>query len=120
MPFIKIKTSTEITPEQEVKIKSGLGQAICLVPGKSEQYLLLEFEDRCRLWLRGQNDDPIAYIEAAIFGNENHEGVDAFTAAVTRIFSEELNIRLENIYIKFEDIGVWGAAGMCIDRNRYR
>ena len=103
-----------------MKIKSGLGQAICLVPGKSEQYLLLEFEDRCRLWLRGQNDAPIAYIEAAIFGNENHEGFDAFTAAVTRIFSEELKIRPENIYIKFEDIGVWGAAGTCIDRNRYR
>ena len=34
------------TPEQEIKIKTGLGQAICLVPGKSEQYLLLEFEDQ--------------------------------------------------------------------------
>lgn len=120
MPFIKIKTSTEISPEQEVKIKTGLGQAIRLVPGKSEQFLLLEFEDRCRMWLRGQKDDPIAYIEAAIFGNDDHEGFDAFTAAVTKIFVEELKIRPENIYIKFEDIGVWGAQGMCIDRNRYR
>lgn len=120
MPFIKIKTSTEITPEQEVKIKASLGQAIRLVPGKSEQYLLLEFEDRCRMWLRGQKDDPIAYIEAALFGNEDHEGFDAFTAAVTKIFFEELKIRSENIYIKYEDIGVWGVAGMCIDRNRYR
>ncbi len=120
MPFIKIKTSTEITPEQEVKIKAGLGQAIRLIPGKSEQYLLLEFEDRCRMWLRGQNDDPVAYIEAAIFGNEDHEGFDAFSAAATEIFSEELKIRPKNIYIKFEDIGVWGAQGMCNDRNRYR
>ena len=46
MPFIKIKTSTAITPEQEIKIKTGLGQAICLEHGKSEQYLLLEFEDQ--------------------------------------------------------------------------
>ena len=30
-----------------------IGKAIELVPGKSEEYLLLEFEDNCRLWLRG-------------------------------------------------------------------
>ncbi len=120
MPFVKIKTSTAVTPEQEIKIKTGFSRAICLVPGKSEQYLLLEFEDRCRLWLRGRNDEPIVYIEAAIFGNEDHAGFDAFTAAVTKLFSEELLIRPENIYIKFEDIGVWGVAGMCIDRNQYR
>ena len=45
MPFIKVKTSCPITNEQEVRIKSLMGKAIELVPGKSEEYLLLEFED---------------------------------------------------------------------------
>lgn len=49
MPFIKVKTSCPITNEQEVRIKSLMGKAIELVPGKSEEYLLLEFEDQCRL-----------------------------------------------------------------------
>ena len=31
------------------------------------EILLLEFEDNCRLWLRGKNDEPIAYLEAAIY-----------------------------------------------------
>ena len=97
-----------------------MGKAIELVPGKSEEYLLLEFEDQCRLWLRGNNEEPIAYIEAAIFGNEAHYGYDAFTAEVTRIFADTLNISPDHIYLKFEDIPAWGVQGMYIDRNQYR
>ena len=120
MPFIKFKTSCPVTSEQEIRIKTLMGKAIELVPGKSEEYLLLEFEDNCRLWLRGKNDAPIAYIEAAIFGNEPHYGYDKFTAAVTQIIADTLNISPDHIYLKFEDIPAWGVQGMYIDRNPYR
>ena len=79
MPFIKSKVSCVISKQQEEELKIRMGKAIELVPGKSEEYLLLEFEDNCRLWLRGDNEEPIAYIEAAIFGNEPHYGYDAFS-----------------------------------------
>jgi len=120
MPFIKVKISCPISPKQESELKSGMGKAIELVPGKSEEYLLLEFEDNCRLWLRGKNDEPIAYIEAAIFGNEAHYGYDSFTAETTNLFAKVLNIRPDHIYIKYEDIIAWSAQGMYIDRNQYR
>ena len=98
MPFIKVKTSCPITNEQEVRIKSLMGKAIELVPGKSEEYLLLEFEDNCRLWLRGHNDEPIAYIEAAIFASESHRGFNTLTSELTKIFEEILNIQKDHIY----------------------
>ena len=117
MPFIKAKVSCPVSPEQESELKTGMGKAIELVPGKSEEYLLLEFEENCRLWLRGKNDEPIVYIEAAIFGNKMHYGYDAFTAEVTKLFAKVLNIRPDHIYIKYEDIIAWGVQGMYIDRN---
>lgn len=120
MPFIKAKISCSVSQEQELKLKTGMGKAIELVPGKSEEYLLLEFEDMRRLWLRGKNDEPIAYIEAAIFGNESHYGYDVFTAEVTSLFSNVLSIRPDHIYIKYEDITAWGVQGIYIDRNQYR
>ena len=101
-------------------LKAAFGDHCELVPGKSEDYLLLEFEDECRLWLRGGQDAPIAYIEAAVFGNESHAGYDQFTREVTRAFYEVLGIRPDRIYIKYEDIGVWGVQGMCVDRNMFR
>lgn len=117
MPFIKIKTSCEIAPEQEKEIKKEMGKAIELVPGKSEEYLLLEFESGSHLWLRGDNKQPIVYIEAAIFGNESHYGYDDFTREVTLIIMKVLGIEADRIYIKYEDIGVWGVGGICIDRR---
>lgn len=120
MPFITAKTSCPISKGQETEIKARMGKVIELVPGKSEESLLLEFEDNCRLWLRGENTEPITYIEAAIFGNELHDGYDAFTAAMTNIFADVLNLTPDRIYIKYEDIPAWGVQGMHIDRNQYR
>lgn len=117
MPFIISRVSTPITQQQETELKVQLGKAIELVPGKSEEYLLLGFENSCRLYLRGNNSEPTAYIEASIFGNENHIGYTEFTAEVTRIFNEVLGISPDRIYIKFSDITAWGVQGMYIDRG---
>ena len=119
MPFITARVNVTITKEQELKIKSGLGKAIELVSGKSEEYLLLNIEDECHMYLRGDGDTPIAYIEAAIWGNEGHLGYDRFTAEVTQIFSEILDIPPDQVYIRYSDIPDWGVGGMNFDRNRY-
>lgn len=111
MPFIVVKVSCPVTAEQETALKTRFGKAISLIPGKSEEYLLLEFEDNCRLWLRGRNEPPVAYIEAAIFGNEDHRGFDDFTAEATKAVAEVLSVPPDRVYIKFEDIAVWGVAG---------
>lgn len=120
MPFIKCKVSCELTREQEIELKRRIGTAIELVPGKSEAYMLLGFEDNCHLWLRGEQDAPIAYIEAAIFGNERHFGYDAFTAGITNAFAEVLGIQPDRVYIKYEDITAWGVSGQYIDRRMLR
>ena len=52
MPFIISRTSRSISREQEQQLKTRLGKAIELVPGKSEQYLMLGFEDNCRFCFR--------------------------------------------------------------------
>lgn len=119
MPFIISRTNRSISREQEKQLKASLGKAICLVPDKSEQYLMLGFEDNCRLWLRGDDSQPKAYIEAAIWGNEAHLGYDAFTAEVTRIFHDVLGIAPDCIYIRYSDIPDWGVAGHNFDRNQY-
>ena len=75
MPFIIAKTNRAVSENQAERIKTALGRAIPLVPGKSEDYLLVEVRDKCRLFLRGKPDEPIAYITASIFGNESHAGL---------------------------------------------
>ena len=45
MPFINSKISVTVTPEQEVELKRRLGEAIAIIPGKSENWLMTGFED---------------------------------------------------------------------------
>lgn len=120
MPFVTSRVNVPISAEQETDLKSRIGKAIELIPGKSEAYLLLSFEDNCRLWLRGDNKAPIAYIETNVFGNEDHSGFEHFAYAVTEAFSAILHIPPENVYIKFDDIKVWSVSGMAFDRSRFR
>lgn len=120
MPFILSKVSTKISAEQEISLKQGLGRAIACIPGKSEKYLLCEFEDNCRLWLCGEHDMPIAYITVSIFGNETHIGNDRLFKEITKLFGEVLGISSERVYIKYDDISVWGVGGMAIDRKAFR
>jgi len=120
MPFIISKVSQKISKDEERALKERLGKAIELVPGKSEEYLLLGFEDGCRLYLGGDDSAPLAYIQANIFGNEGHFGYDAFSREVAKIFHEVLKIPEERVYISYTDIPDWSVDGMNIDRNRYR
>lgn len=120
MPFVMTKTNLPISRKQELELKARLGEAIALIPGKSEAYLLLSFEDNCRLWLGGMEDEAVAYIEASVFGSESHIGYDAFSCEVTRIFCQVLGIPSDHIYIKFTDIPIWSVGGMSFDRRQFR
>ena len=120
MPFIMSKVSCPVSLEQEEQMKFWLGKAIELVPGKSEAYLLAGFEDNCHLYLRGDNTEPVAYIEVSVFGNERHLGYNQLTAEITMMFGEVLGIAPDHVYIKYNDIQAWGVSGVFIDRNQYR
>lgn len=116
MPFIFSKVNVSLSKEQELLLKSQLGKAIALVPGKSEEYLLAGFEGGCHLYLRGDDKEPIAYVEADIFGNEEHTGYDRLTIAITKMFGEVLGIAPDHVYVNYRDIPGWGVSSLYIDR----
>ena len=45
MPFINSKVSVKTTKEQQTTLKQKLGQAIAIIPGKSESWLMIDLED---------------------------------------------------------------------------
>ena len=119
MPFIMAKTNVPTGRAKEMEIKTLLGKTIALVPGKSEQVLLVGFEENWHFYLRGE-EQPVAYIETSVFGSEEHCGYDALTVAIARTFSEVLGIPSKNIYIKYDDITAWGVGGAYIDRGGFQ
>lgn len=110
MPFIELKTSETITKDNELKLKDGFGKAITIIPGKSEQWLMLNFQDNERMWFKG-SDEPTAILEVKIYGSASPISYDSLTAKLTELVSDILGIQSSRIYIKYDEISHWGYAG---------
>ena len=111
MPFINSKVSVSLSQEKETELKSRLGQAISLIPGKSENWLMTGFEENYHLYFRGDNSQPMAFVEVKVFGQENPAAFEKMTAEITKIFGEVLGIAGDHIYIKYEAVSNWGWNG---------
>ncbi|MBE6906086.1 MAG: hypothetical protein E7476_07455 [Ruminococcaceae bacterium] len=111
MPFIQTKVNVKISGEKEEVIKSKLGKAIELIPGKSESWLMLSFEDSRTLYFKGEKDQPTAFVEVKLFGKAGRDGSDRLTAAITEILHQELGISPDHVYVKYEEVSYWGWNG---------
>ena len=77
MPFIHTKVNREITKEKEQALSRQLGEAISLLPGKSESWLMLQFEDNCRLYFKGDCGKPLALVTVKLYENHRNSGPGA-------------------------------------------
>ena len=111
MPFIGSKVTVKISKEKEEIIKKKLGEAIELIPGKSETFLMIGFEDEYSLYFGGEKLEKGAFIEVKIFGKASKDAYAKLTAAICNIYEEELEIPQNKIYVKYEEIENWGWNG---------
>ena len=111
MPYIHTRVSVPLDTQQEERLKTELGKAIAILPGKSESWLMLGFEDNFRLYFKGSNEQPTAYVEVKIFGSADAASYDKLTARITDILYRELDIPTDRIYVKYEEVEYWGWNG---------
>ncbi len=48
MPYISTKTNIELAKEKQDALAAEYGRIISLVPGKTERWLMLSFDDKSR------------------------------------------------------------------------
>jgi hypothetical protein len=111
MPFINVKISENLSDTQVDNIKSRLGEAISLIPGKSEAWLMVNIQDNCKLYFKGRNDKPTAFTDVSIFGSAAKSDCENLTAAVCDILSEDAGVPSDRSYVKFEFSDKWGYDG---------
>ena len=111
MPYINTKLSVPLSKDAEQKLKSKLGEAIALFPGKSEKWLMLNFEDNCRLWLGGDNSKPTAFVEVSVLGAANPDAYNEMTAFICDALEEICGIPGSRTYIKYGETVNWGFDG---------
>lgn len=108
MPYIKTSTNINIDDIKLSNIKSKMGEAIRLM-GKSEDWLMLEFNDNAKMYFKGNKDNPIAFLDVKVLGSVNNS--NEMTMELTNIISSELGIAPNNIYISYQGYSEWGYNG---------
>ncbi|GIM28583.1 hypothetical protein CPJCM30710_12490 [Clostridium polyendosporum] len=111
MPFIDSKVSVKLTQDKKEILKKELGQIITNIPGKSEEWLMIGFEDQYSLYFRGKKLEYGAYIEVKIFGKTSKEALSKVTEEICKLYESELNIPADSIYVKYEEVDNWGWNG---------
>ena len=110
MPCISTKTNVTISSAQEDKLRSAIGKAIELIPGKSEKWLMLEFEGSKAISFAGTTE-ACAMISTDVYGHADPEQYAGFTEKITDIVSSELHIPPDRIYVAYSQTEIWGWAG---------
>lgn len=111
MPFISSKVNISMTEEQKETIKQKLGENISIIPGKTEDWLMIEFADDCDLYFGGDKKSPAAFIEVKIFGEIRDMVAGKMTEIICGIYEKELQIKQNRIYVKYEEVRKWGWNG---------
>lgn len=111
MPFIHARVNRPISQETEKELSRALGQAIALIPGKSESWLMLQFEDNCRLYFKGDSQKPLAFVNVKLFGSAEDAAYARLTAEITAILERTLHIAPDGVYVQYEETRHWGWNG---------
>ena len=111
MPFIDSKVSVRTTPEQRKELKERLGKAIALIPGKSENWLMINLADDQEMYFRGEGQKPTAFIAVNIYGSADSGAFERLTEEITKIYGEVLGIAPDRMYVKYATTYDWGWNG---------
>ena len=111
MPFIDAKITKKLSEAQLSELKSYLGEAISLFPGKSESWLMCSIADNCKIWFQGNDSENSAFIEVKLFGDVDSKAADKFTEKICNYLEKEIEIPSARVYVRYEGGTDWGWNG---------
>ena len=106
--MITTHTTATVTAEKKELLTKALGEAITLLPGKSEAYLMLDFIGECQKAFHGDTSLPLAFVEVKLLGRSTKAAYEALTARICDVFEKILDIPANGTYVKYEEVEHWG------------
>ena len=111
MPYINTVSTKEINKEKKNALTRAYGEAIELLPGKSEKWLMLKFEGNADMAFAGDTEGDFAMVEVELLGNSSAEAMGKLTGRISEILDEVLGIPSDKVYVKYFSTPTWGWSG---------
>ena len=112
MPYINTTTTAKIDKDKEKILTHEIGKAIELISGKSEEWLMLNFNSEAKMAFRGTDEGGVAMLEVEILGSAKDSDKERLTARLCSIVTDVLGIDGERIYVKYREVECWGHNGI--------
>lgn len=112
MPYIAVHTERSLSAPEKENLKSALGRAIEVIPGKKEKGLMVEICDGCALYYGGNQCDA-AYLDVKTFGTAAPADQKAFMEAAFQAM-EDAGFQKKNVYITMAGFPNWGVNGTMV------
>ncbi len=111
MPFLKVQTNVEISPDTQRTLLVTLSRETASQLGKPERYVMVALEPGQTMYFAG-SDAPLAYLELKSIGLPETL-TPTLSETLCRQVSEALGIAGDRIYIEFSDAprAMWGWNG---------
>lgn len=110
MPYIAVSTSKTVTNTQKANVIARLGEKISVIPGKTEEKLMIEISGEKTMAFAGKQRE-LAYVDVKCYGTVKFSDKKAFTEEVFKIIEEELSLPTDAIYLSFGEFETWGTMG---------
>jgi phenylpyruvate tautomerase PptA (4-oxalocrotonate tautomerase family) len=107
--MIALTTSADLAGK-EAALKTGLGQAIALLPGKSEAWLMLSLTGGTPMYFQGEARDT-AFLDVSCFGQGSPAAYGKLTGALCDLLKKQLGLAPANVYVKYSETANWGWNG---------
>ncbi|MBQ8159820.1 MAG: hypothetical protein IJ083_03635 [Clostridia bacterium] len=104
-----LKTNVKLDETRDA-IRKDFGEAISLLPGKSERWLCTVLEDGLDVSLAGSTS-PCAMIFVDQYGSANRDACNRLAGRLTDIMEERLHIPPDRVYVAFHETGMWAWQG---------
>ena len=111
MPLIVVNTSLTLEKEQKDAIKSEMGKAITIIPGKTEQVLMVDVSDGRTIYFHGEEPKQAAHVDVHIYGSANFAVKSEFTQAIYKVLNDTVGLKDDEVFVTINEHSVWGAKG---------
>lgn len=107
MPYINVKTNSELALQNREAIKTELGKAIEAIPGKTEAWLMINVDEPSYMAFKGDTS-PCAMFEVSIFGSADGSAYADLTERICAVSEKYLGVSPSRTYIKYAETNIWG------------
>lgn len=111
MPYINVNVTPLLGEQQKEQIKSKMGEAVTLIPGKTEAVTMVGINDGCALYLGGRALHNGAFIEIRLLGEAERPHKEALTEAIFSAMADTLGMDGSDVYINVLEMESWGHNG---------